>query len=512
MKILIKASLFFAVILAGVSCKMDLNSTSTIPIENPKDVFKTYSDAERLANGMSTDFRSTQYGIYAYTTEVQADMFNASVDFGNRNGPPHTMSVGFTTSDYSVKDVWNGYYNAIMDYNFFIDGVHYVSKTTTNTDLSSAQIAKINAWKGNAYFFRAMTYHNLVKLYAKDYEPSTANTELGVPLVLKYDVSAKPARATLAASYTQITKDLDSAARFLAQVPGAVRSIVPTIDVVNALKARVQLSMHDYAGAAVTAGALITSGKYTLASTAAALAQEWNTDNGPEDLMQMTATLTEYGQANSIWMGAYYGNMKAGSDVYFTYTPDFFPTLTLLELYGNTDLRFDAYFASNKYASFVGGSGYFAWMFIKYEGNPALRNTIYPSTFLQKAKIFRIAEMYLIKAEAEAMLGQTGAAQVTLNALQTARKGLLTNGSMEAVQREWAIETVGEGFRVECLKRWKLGFKNRVPFAPVLVVPGNGYTEIDIPAGYYKLTWPIPANDINTNPNLVQNPGWTGEK
>ena len=118
--------------------------------------------------------------------------------------------------------------------------------------------------------------------------------------------------------------------------------------------------------------------------------------------------------------------------------------------------------------------------------------------------------MYLIAAEAYAQAGNSAKAKEILNALQTARHATPTEGTMDDIKNEWFKETVGEGLRLNCLKRWGDGMAARTPQdgAALLIMTGAGYEQRTIPAGFAKLTWPVPTYELQVNPNLVQNEGF----
>ena len=113
---------------------------------------------------------------------------------------------------------------------------------------------------------------------------------------------------------------------------------------------------------------------------------------------------------------------------------------------------------------------------------------------------FRLAEMYLIKAEALNELGQTATAIGIVNTQIRARQnlpalstGLSQAAARDAIFQERLFEFVGEAKRRTDLVRagkytdaWL--FKPAVP--------------------KYKIVFPIPQSQITTNPQLTQNPGY----
>ena len=116
--------------------------------------------------------------------------------------------------------------------------------------------------------------------------------------------------------------------------------------------------------------------------------------------------------------------------------------------------------------------------------------------------IFRLAEMHLIKAEALNELGRTPEAILQLNlvrarAFSPAQRiaASLTQAQLrDVIFDERLFELLGEGKRRQDLIR-KGTYTSGTWF-------GKGVT----PA--YKILLPIPQQQINTNPKLVQNPGY----
>jgi hypothetical protein len=327
--------------------------------------------------------------------------------------------------------------------------------------------------------------------------------------VLNYDLFLKPARATVQQVYDQIVADIALAETNLAATVGAQNSPTLNKDCVTALKARVFLSMHNYSGAVTAANSLIasTTPAYPLINVAATFKNMWTTDGGTETILQLAATQpSELGNANNIYLGYTSATAK--------YTPDFVPQQWVINQYEATDIRRSAYLA--QLPVYVMGVNYpNFWCINKYPGNPALF-TGATTNYQHKPKIFRIAEMYLISAEAAAMTPATEpAALTTLNLLRTARSattlvGLSGTALRDAIRAERARELLCEGFRLDDLKRWNLGFSRLAAQNQGPIQIGADFNQKVVAAGDNKFVWGIPANDITTNPNIAnqQNPGW----
>jgi hypothetical protein len=116
---------------------------------------------------------------------------------------------------------------------------------------------------------------------------------------------------------------------------------------------------------------------------------------------------------------------------------------------------------------------------------------------------FRLGEMYLIKAEAQHVLGQDGPALTTLNTLRNRTDPVappLAAVSDTVILRERLYELFGEVKRRQDLIRFGK-FTNRTDAASGLV--GGKLAGAD-----YFVLMPVPQSQISANPMLSQNPGY----
>lgn len=490
-------------VLMPVSCDMDLVPYDGIAYKEGTPLFQKATDVTSFENGILSSFRACQYGRYSITSEVQCDGFNAMSGFGNNYGSPHRNDDTFTSSDYDVEAMWSNNYTAIKNYNIAI----------AQADLTSGKLREsARILKGEAFFFRAASYLTLVRHFAKPFSSANSGTP-GVPLVLVYDQNERPARATVGEVYDQIGKDLDSAAVILVGVAGKVRADRPTIDAVNFVKARYLLDRQEYASAISSADAVINSkAGYALADTEERMKEEYRNDKGTEPILQFFAnSTTEAPRTNGS-----YTRMSSNDEQGLFFAPLFLPSQKLISTYDPDDIRLTVWFSKNEYPVFVNGQYVkdVASVFVKYFGNEKLRSGNVPDA-RQAVKPFMLAEMYLIKAEAASQSNQTAAATAALNELQGKRGAQLTSGSMDDIKEEWFKETVGEGLRLICLKRWGDGFSVRTPQPEALgrnmLQTGASYEQLSLQASDYHFVWPIPSHDMNINKSLVQNEGYASE-
>ena len=489
MKNILKTTLVAAMALLIASCELDLTPSTSI---SQQDAFKSISDAAKFDNGLAHRYRACFYGIFSLTNEVQSEYFNASVDFGNRQGQPHRSDDNFTADEYNMRDIWQYSYLLVVNINNLLENIEKI-------ELSADEQAEANIYKGNAHFYRASIMHELVRRYAPMYNPSSASSDLGVPVITSIDLGLKPARNTVAEVYTQIASDIAAAKQLLAGVEGEAGAIKPTIDAVKALEARVALYKQDWATAASISAELINSGRYALAATAEDMEAEWVNDSGAECMLQLYTDLAETSgtQANDVFLGY--------STKIFKYAPDFIPTQTTIDWYEESDLRGQVWF--KELPVYLSSTDYTLKLFTKYWGNPEYE-TAPNRAYMHSPKIFRLGEMYLINAEANAMNGNAAAAKEAINALQEARGASLTEGTMDAIKAEWKKEIIGEGYIIDCYKRWNEGYSGRIPQNINTVQQGPSFNEKECPAGFQKFVWAIPDEERKVNDNLVQNPGW----
>lgn len=489
----IKLSIGALSLLIIASCnksQLNLNPSNEIALN---ESFEQTSDAQKWDGGMYASLRGATYGEYIMATDIQADQLNATTDYGNNYGGQHTWA-GFTADDGYISSEWSTYYSALASINVAIAGYANIKDTTT------AGQASLRQYLGDAYLFRAYYYHQLILRWAKAYNPTTASTDLGVPLVLTYNVNLKPARATVAAVYAQILSDINTARGLLDGVSGSVGAITFSKDAAIALSARVKLCMQDWAGAKAAADSLISSGTYPLVTNPTDFQNMWANDAVNESIVQLTCSQpNEAPNAENMYITF---NSATGDN-----DPNYVPALSIVNLYDAADYRLTTYFTKTT-ATFSGVQYTGVYLVTKFPGNPALWTGTY-SDYENAPKVFRIAEDYLISAEAAFEAGNTSAATTTLNALRVSR-GVAALGTvtLQNIQDERTRELAFEGFRLDDLKRWNLGFTRSNPQNTAFLIQGNNYLGQTQAAGADKFVWGFPTNDINLNPNLVQNHGW----
>ncbi|MBR6346677.1 MAG: RagB/SusD family nutrient uptake outer membrane protein [Bacteroidales bacterium] len=502
MKKIFKYILTAGLVAMTAACDMNLQPTDSVVVENGKVEIRTGQELFSFYMGILSNFRAVHNGYFYTTEELMLDGFNATSSYGNNYGDVHRVEI--KAGDDYIESFWSDHYTVIKNYNILIDALHdYIPE---------GYEADANDILGNAFLFRADAYLQLIRHFAPAYRKDDIDDttgSLGVPLVVHYSLSERPARATIGEVYEQIVEDLDSAYVRLKEVPGEIGALTGTIDAVRALQARAALDMGDYKLAVAKTDTLIKSKIYSLASTAAAMETEFREDGGNEPIMQMAANKSDE-KPSSI---SVYTNCGSSLQYSLCFKSLYLPSEKLVNAYSDGDLRKASWFTNSLYYTEVNGSYYRGdfYTFIKYLGNPELYSGKTPDG-TQAVKPYTISEIYLINAEANAQGGDRNAAKTSLNVLQNARKATATSGSLGNIKNEWFKETVGQGLRLSCLKRWGDGYEERKGQAGAIrdnaLMTGDRYTEKSLDADDYHLVWPIPAHDMRLNPNLIQNPGY----
>lgn len=474
------------------SCELDQFPDGTIPSEKS---WEKVSDAQKFYNGLLASLRSNSASADRFVTEAQADLFNAM------KGTPSLLREhewNFTTSQFSGDANWVGNFTLITDANNILNNI---DKVPYHNAEDSTILANI---KGAAYFARALAYSNMVPRYCVNYEnKDQAEKALGLPLLTTVDVNAKPSRSNLEKTYQFILEDIKQAEKMVKE--GDFTE--PNQGAVTALKARVLLNKKDYAEAEKAATSLFSTFPLTEAD---AYADLWLLDQGSEIIFQPIMTVEE-----RIAHGGVFINYDHSNEAW---CPAYVPTQGLMNLYEADDVRTSTFFMEVDLTSRQDMAT--GMMFVKYQGNPELRKggedeyNFWANMF----KVFRTSEMYLIAAEA-ALYKENPDEAAALNYLNTLRAkrnatALKTSGQQLILdmKQEWIREMVGEGFRLDCLKRWNQGIKRMKAqnFSASLLVntPAQSYTELNVQPGsdlYYKIIWEVPARDSQANGNLEGN-------
>lgn len=400
---------------------------------------------------------------------------------------------------------WTTSYNAINRINLVLEAVPSLNDVTV-TDAIKA------AWVGELKFLRALYYFDLVRAYA--YIPGAeveSKNRGGVPIILtpvknpSEALAFLPARASQDEVYKLIYADLDEAVANLSAMGNSPARA--SKEAAQALYSRVALYRRDYQKVIDMASAAIaTRGNRLL--TPATYVNGWSTAVNPESLFEVTfASAQENIGVNESLQTAFTTLVIRGNRTQTGGFGDLVPTPPLLAALGivipttGTGANGTASAAITSRSSDVrnllfevGTAG---------RGNPFVETTKYlgknGAINLDNVPVFRVAELYLNRAEAYAALGNNVAALADVNTIRTNR-GLTASAAvgtalMAEIMLQRRLEFAFEGHRFFDLKRT----------GSDIVKPTLNFTvafteDVILPA--------IPQSEVDGNPNLQQNSGY----
>lgn len=485
--------------IAVSSCDLERLPYSGI---DTNSAFASYKDAKAWHEGIYSKLRASNGAIYALPQDIQADQLNATLEYGNNYGDFQRWTT-LLSSNYAIQNVWAQYYSTLANINLTLE------KFSNTSFADSSQNALLQQYKGEWLLTRAHLYNELMIRWAKAYNPATAASDLGVPLLLSFNLQGKPSRATSQEVYNQVLQDISEAKNLLSQKTGEQGATTLTLDAVYALEARVKLNIQDWEGAYQAAKFIIDSNRYALYSTEDDLRTMWVNDQTQEVIFHTFMSKPDELGASPI--GFSYLNYSASTN---EYTPQYIPSKWVIEMYDDADIRKNIYFANLPVN--IGGTSYTdLYVVNKFPGNPELFTSA-TTNYYHSHKIFRLAELYLIAAEAASYTPANATEADALTALNTLRqaRGLsaLTGVSgttlTQEIKNERFRELAFEGFRLFDLKRWGEGFSRHSPQNIDILVLGSDFYDKTVAATDDKFTWGIPTFDMNINENLIQNPGW----
>lgn len=369
-----------------------------------------------------------------------------------------SQNVVAPTNTNTTNYLWTYPYQTIRSCNLILDGISH--STGMNTPMK-------NQLSGEAKFFRALMYFNLVNFYG------------GVPItseINELDNAFKP-RATITEVYAQIFSDLKDAQNLLptTYVGSAALKVRVNKWAATALLAKAYLYNKDYVNAEAEATKVIGSGAYSMATLSNTFV---NTSS--ETILQLS----------TLFGASAFSTYRTTSSAANVAPPAYV-------LYNNFTKDFEL--NDNRKTSWIDSTTFNAIKYYrinKYKVQTATAATLGN----EYTVVSRLGEQYLIRAEARAQQSNIGGSQGDINVIRF-RAGLgnttaaTQSALLTAIAKERKLELFGEyGNRWFDLKR-----------------TGTA----DAVLSTLKPTWkttaqllPIGADQILLNNKLTQNPGY----
>jgi len=510
-------------ILSMASCtnKLDLLPTNDITSEQ---VYKT-ADGYKLAfakvygsfaltgnNGpagnrdilaISDEGFSDFLRLYWYAQEFSTD--EAVVGWPDA-GIPDFHKMNWTSNNPFIKGL---YYRSFYQITLCNDFIRQSSDAKlAERGITGADADNIRRYRAEARFLRAFQYSVLMDLFGK---PAfiTDDTAIGAAL---------PTQKTRTELFNYIESELKAIESQLA-APRSNEYGRADQAAAWALLARIYLNAQVYTGTARYTDAITYSKKvidvpgYQLLSDYTRLMRADNHINNTEAILTINydgKKTQNYGGTTFITHAAVGGNMSTadfGIDYAWAGTR---VTKNIPLLFADDDKRAQFFKGNNGIEIDDIGEFKDGYAVTKFKNKTAANASGSDLTFVDiDFPLFRLAEQYLIYAEAVKRGGNGGSEATAIGYLNLLRQRAFGNASgninsytVDFILDERGRELYWEGFRRTDLIRfgkftedsylwpWKGGTKN-----------GKGVES-------WRKVYPIPADDINSNPNLTQNPNY----
>ena len=483
----------FAVLACFSSCKKDFLETSPTNAVAATEATATTENGYAALNGIHR-IMYVEYDQQGQAGEgsnnIFRDLMGEDIVYPLITGS--TGLIGFlqweTHRNVNASDlryVYRFYYRIISNANVLINGID----NATGPDSDKKVI------KGQALAYRAWAHFQLVQLWGKRYDAATKpNNQPGVPLLTTNNLDGQP-RASVEEVYTQVNKDLDSAALLLTGYgpSGSAAKSNFTVNVVKGIKARVALTQQDWATAATNAIAARTG--FPLMDTASYKSGFNNIEN--TEWMWGSRQIDDH----STFFSSYFAYISANFNSTVIRTQPRAINATLYNAIPASDIRKRMWDLTGATVPIPPGGAR-----VPYQNKKFLAKS--DASSVGDVPYMRSAEMYLIEAEARARQGQSAAAQAALFTLAKTRNFNYVQSTnigqalIDEIFFNRRIELWGEGFRLTDLKRTnsplnRAGIPNHVP---TLIKVTN------IPAGDIRWEWLFPQDELNANKQIVQNP------
>jgi starch-binding outer membrane protein, SusD/RagB family len=425
------------------------------------EVFKDSADATAAVLGIYIDMMQNQTltianGGVTVATGLSSDELSTTL---NVSGIPEFYTNSISTTNSLNNDVWVYAYKFLYETNACIEGInqsHSISSSVKNQLI------------GESKFLRAFLYFNLTNLYGA--VPIVTNTD--------YHKSQLLGRSPQDSVYRQILSDLLDAKERLSSNVISTNKLRVNFYTVCAFLSKIYLYLKDFSKAESETSIVINSGVYKLERT---INNVFLATSG-ETIFAMQSILS---------------NIETFEGKTFVpilnRRPSYPISSYLLNCFESNDKRSE----TGNWITTITSSGITYYIPYKYKQSQHLN-----STPLENYVVLRLAELFLIRAEARAQQNKIQSSIDDINMVRV-RAGLDPLAS--TLNQDQTVSAIQKERRVELFCEWGNRWFDlkRTNQADVVLKPEKGSNWQSTDALY-----PIPQNEINNNRFLDQNSGY----
>ncbi|PAU93538.1 hypothetical protein CK503_10285 [Aliifodinibius salipaludis] len=411
---------------------------------------------------------STLAGAYSAYQEVIEDDYVFTELAGDYAGHSGSFPSWASVDQYNMlptnaegRDMWIEYYNLINIANNLIANV-------PDIDEEGFSDAEKNQIVAESKILRALAYHSLVRFFGGLPVITTPTTSLGEESFVE--------RSSVSAVYDQIVTDLEQAESTLGAT-GSANSRNATGYTAKALLARVHLYQGNYEVAEDYATQVIDSGEFALGTYEGLFG---NTPSTTEPIFRLEFTSEDDNSLSFFARPNGYGGRR-----------EYAPSGSYTSAFASEDLR-----AAINLQDFDGDGQSELGKYFELEGN-------------DDVIIIRLAEMYLIRAEAQGLKDTPDYAGVASDLNMVQRRAYENQDpSGGPYTTDYAATDFTSDQEVIDAVMYQRGLE--------LAQEGHrwfDYKRLGMAANQFGISqdmtlWPIPQREMDSNPNLEQNPGY----
>lgn len=436
-------NILIVILLIGVFSACDVLDVKPAASVDAADAITDRAGVEQAVNAC---YDALQFsGYYGRNLVIAADLTTDNADAsGTIKEYGELANNNLLADNLVVEGIWNDIYAAINRVNnvlYYLPGV---------ADLSDAEAADV---EGQMRFLRALHHFNLLRLFG----PVPLKTQPS----LDAGASLNAPRTSLETLFDAIVSDLVFAEANITET----RPSRASAGAAMALLAKVYLQSGDFDLAQAKASDVISLTSYSLETSFASL---FGGGSNTEEIFFVDFNAQDKNRLAEYFLPTTFGGRKEVS-----------PSADLIASFEEGDVRKSITIGNPE------GDGYA----IKY---------LDISTGTDKVYVFRLAEMYLLRAEAELLMnGDLDAVQADINRIRL-RAGL---GNTEAdTKEELTLE-------IEHQRRVEFAFEGHRWFD--LIRTGRAIDLIPSLSLECQMLFPIPLSEIQTNESISpgdQNP------